>query len=143
MRVSFLIALMISVTSIVYYVRDYEKIKTKARKTKIYKFIMPVVTKLSKMGVIYIKTQFTIMCINALIYGFGLYAINNSYFLLLGIVIAAFDALPILGAGGLLLPIGYKVFGIIGFVLGPIGFVIGYQIYICIMSKLLIIDCKK
>lgn len=85
-------------------VKDLPDIRTRYQKNVMYRDIHKVTKKLADVGVAYIRTQFIIMVIVAVICVIGLVIINNSYALLVGIGIAIMDALPILGSGLILIP---------------------------------------
>lgn len=192
---SLLVGIMIMVTSTIYFVRDYEKIKGFLEKTTIFKYIKIFYDNVIKVLGVYIKAQLIIMVINILICGVGLFLSQNSYYILIAIIIGVTDALPILGAGSIIIPYGiyymiigdftkalifvamyvacvfvrqmieprimgdhigvtplvtiimmytgYKIFGVLGFILGPMGFVVGKQIYMCIMPNIEETHCKS
>ncbi len=192
---SLLVAVMIMITSTIYFVRDYEKIKEALKKTTLFDYINEFYCNIIKVLGVYIKAQFIIMFFNIIICGIGLFLAQNSYYILIAIIIGVIDALPILGAGTIIIPYGiyymitgdftkvlifvamyvacifvrqiveprvigkqigvtplvtiimmyagYKVFGVLGFILGPMGFMIGKQIYMCIMTNLKDVHCKS
>lgn len=85
-------------------VKDLPDVKARYQKNIMYRDIHKVTKKLADVGNAYIRTQFIIMVIVAVICVIGLVILNNSYALLLGIGIAFMDALPILGSGLILIP---------------------------------------
>lgn len=174
--VGMLSLLLIIVIGIINIIIDYDDIKSRYTNSELYKCISPVTSKLGNVGIAYVKTQATIMCINSIILVAGFYIINNKYALLVGIVIAIMDAFPVIGSGLFLVPmsiikllgghffdavivlllyglcemvrsiiepkilgdriglkpiftliamfVGFRVFGLLGFLMGPLGLVI-------------------
>lgn len=85
-------------------VKDLPDIKARYQKNVMYQDIHKVTKKLAEVGVAYIRTQFIIMVIVAVVCVIGLVIIKNDYAFLLGIGIAIMDALPVLGSGLILIP---------------------------------------
>ncbi len=168
--------LLIVLVSILLFIKDEEQYGSSFRSSVFYPDIHLVTSKLSEMGVAYLRTQAIMMLLIAVLCTVGLLLINNKYALIIGIGIGIFDAFPILGSGLILVPwgiislfnhdlysaavlltlylgcqlirqflepkllgsrigikpiytlmsmyIGLKIFGIAGFILGPLGLVI-------------------
>lgn len=83
---------------------DYEGLREKYRKIIFYKDINRILDKLSVTGLRYLKMQFVIIGVIAILCTIGLFIIKNPYALLLGVVIALLDALPLFGSGTILVP---------------------------------------
>ena len=60
--------------------------------------------RLSAAGVAYLKTQFIIMLLVAIVCTVGFWFVKREYALLLGIGVAVLDAFPVLGSGMILVP---------------------------------------
>lgn len=98
--------LLIILVSILLLIKDDEQYKLGFKQSIFYSEIHIVTSKLSQMGVAYLRTQGIMLL---LISGFctaGLLLIGNKYALLIGIAIGIFDAFPILGSGLILVPWG-------------------------------------
>lgn len=168
--------LLIILVSILLLIKDDEQYSNSFKNSVFYPDIHLVTSKLSQMGIAYLRTQAIMMTFIAVLCSAGLLLIGNKYALIIGIGIGIFDAFPILGSGLILVPwaivelfnrnlysaavlltlylgcqlirqfleprllgnrigikpvytlmamyIGVKVFGIPGFLLGPLGLVI-------------------
>lgn len=168
--------ILIIIVSILLLIKDDEQYSSSFRNSIFYSDIHLVTSKLSEMGMAYLRTQVIMMFFIAILCSGGLLLINNKYALLIGIGIGIFDAFPILGSGLILVPwgiielfnhnlysaavlitlylgcqlirqflepkllgnrigikpvytlmsmyVGVKLFGIPGFILGPLGLVI-------------------
>ena len=97
--------LLIIVIAIINIIMDYEGIRQSYLESNLYQCISPVTSKLSSVGYAYVKTQATIMCINAVLLISGFYFIGNKYAILAGILIAFMDAFPVIGSGLFLVPL--------------------------------------
>ena len=71
---------------------------------KVPKKFRPFVKRLKSAGLAYIKAQGIIIFLIAVMMTVGLLLMKNSYAILLGIGIAVFDAVPVLGSGIILVP---------------------------------------
>lgn len=168
--------ILIILVSILLLIKDDEQYSNSFKSSVFYPDIHLVTSKLSQMGIAYLRTQAIMMTFIAVLCSAGLLLIGNKYALIIGIGIGIFDAFPILGSGLILVPwaiaelfnrnlysaavlltlylgcqlirqfleprllgnrigikpvytlmamyIGVKVFGIPGFLLGPLGLVI-------------------
>ena len=85
-------------------VKDLPNFKECFKKNDIYRDVHKVTEKLAEAGVAYLRTQFFIMIIVAFICVLGLTILKNDYALLLGLLIAFMDALPVLGSGMIFVP---------------------------------------
>ena len=85
-------------------VKEFDEYKEEFRHSCFYKEIHMVTGVLSNMGVAYLKAQFILMCITAVICIIGVSLIGNHYAILIGFGIAIFDAFPILGSAFILIP---------------------------------------
>ena len=162
-------------------VKDLDLYRERFRSCALAPVLLPITDRLRYSALAYLRTQGIIMLITATLCTTGLMIIHNPYALLLGLVIALLDALPILGSGMILLPwsivlffrndymagailltvfilcvilreflepkllgkgigirplytlismyLGIRVFGVAGFILGPIGLVIIKSLY--------------
>lgn len=85
---------------------DYKNVLSDYKNSFIVKRFTPVIECLRSTMWAYIKTQFIIAAIITVVCAAGLFLIGNPYALLIGILIAVVDALPILGSGSILVPWG-------------------------------------
>lgn len=157
-------------------VKNLDEYRERFRASGFAPLLLPIIDRLRCSAVAYLRTQGILMLITATLCTLGLVLIRNPYALLLGLVIALLDALPVLGSGMILLPwsivlflrndyisgailltvfvlcvilreflepkllgkgigirplytlismyLGIRIFGVVGFILGPIGLVI-------------------
>lgn len=157
-------------------VKNLDEYRERFRASGFAPLLLPIIDRLRCSAVAYLRTQGILMLITATLCTLGLVLIRNPYALLLGLVIALLDALPVLGSGMILLPwsivlflrndyisgailltvfvlcvilreflepkllgkgigirplytlismyLGIRIFGVAGFILGPIGLVI-------------------
>lgn len=174
--IGFVGIILIILISAVLIIKEVPELKRKYENSKLYNDINKVTVSLAEAGIAYLRAQLLIMVLVAICCVTGLVLIGNDYALLLGILIAILDALPIIGSGMILIPwciimlingnifaaavlitvyllcqiirevaepklignrigirplyalismyIGFKLFGIVGFILGPIGLII-------------------
>lgn len=174
--VGFVGLLLIMVISAVLIIKEVTVLKEKYKDSSLYNDVNRVTAKLADAGIAYIRAQLLIMVLVAVCCVTGLVLIKSEYALLLGILIAILDALPIIGSGMVLIPwsiimllngnifaaailitvylisqiirevaeprlignrigirplytlismyVGLKLFGVVGFILGPIGLII-------------------
>lgn len=80
---------------------------------KVYTRVSHIISDLKHALGGYIKAQATIMLIVSIPLSIGLYIAGVPYFVLIAVGISIFDALPVFGSGGILIP-----WSIIGFLLG-------------------------
>lgn len=168
--------ILIVLVTILLLIKDEEDYANSFKSSVYYPDIHLITSKLSEMGIAYLRTQAIMMAIISTMCTLGLLLINNKYALIIGIGIGIFDAFPILGSGLILVPwgiielfnrklysaailltmylicqlirqfleprllgnrigikpiytlmsmyVGLKVFGVAGFILGPLGLVI-------------------
>lgn len=83
---------------------EYEVISKEWHNSYVISRLRPVANKLRTTIGAYFKAQGIIICIVAIICTVGLFIIGNPYALLIGIVIAVLDSLPIIGSGAILVP---------------------------------------
>lgn len=173
--VGFVGILLIMLVSILLLIKDDEQYREGVRNSVFYKDIHVITSKLSHMGIAYLKTQGIMLLLISLVCTIAMFLIRNKYALLVGVGIGVVDAFPILGSGMILLPwavinlfqkdiysaaiiltayvscqllrqtveprlfgnrigikpvytmmamyVGVKVFGFLGFLLGPVGLV--------------------
>lgn len=96
--------LLIVLISAVLIVKDLPAFRKKYEDSELYKDIHLVTDKLADAGIAYLRTQLIIMAIVAVISFLGLTVMKNPYALMLGLLIALMDALPILGSGIIYIP---------------------------------------
>lgn len=187
--VGFVGIVLITIISAVLIVKEAPEFRRKYKNSNLYNEINGLTTKLAEAGIAYIRAQVLIMVMVAVCCVTGLVIIRNEYALLLGLLIALLDALPIIGSGMILIPwsiimlidgnifaaailitvylicqvirevaepklignrigvkplytlisiyVGFKLFGIAGFILGPIGLIVIMSI---LKSKPYILD---
>lgn len=83
---------------------EMEKWQAFYRRSVFYKDICIIGNPLRKVGIAYFKTQFILMGLIATVCAIGLFLTGNNYCVLFGVLIAIFDAFPILGSGLILVP---------------------------------------
>ncbi|SHO53007.1 AI-2E family transporter [Anaerocolumna xylanovorans] len=96
--------LLIMLVSILLLIKDDEQYREGVRNSVFYKDIHLVTSKLSGMGIAYLKTQGIMLLLISLICTVSMFLIHNKYALLVGIGIGVVDAFPILGSGMILIP---------------------------------------
>lgn len=84
--------------------KDFDYYKNEFKRFSIYREVHMVNQVLSELGVAYLKAQFILMCITAVICSIGLFLIGNQYAIVFGVGVAIFDAFPILGSALVLIP---------------------------------------
>lgn len=171
----------ITIMATVYLIQDYEKLRTRMIESEWGKHVCHMIVKGKETLGGYLKAQTIILLCNGLLCTLAFFVIGQSYYLILGPLVALLDALPILGAGLLLIPyaiyllligkvgkallivlayigcvvirqmieprfigkrigmqpivtllsmyVGYQLFGFVGFLLGPVGVLVGKEIY--------------
>jgi sporulation integral membrane protein YtvI len=102
--IAFLGVLLIIFVSAVLIVKEMPSFQEKYSKHSLYKDIHRITGKLSEAGAAYLRSQIIIMIIVALLCVLGLTLLHNDYAVLLGIVIAIMDALPVIGSGMIFIP---------------------------------------
>ena len=169
----------ITVIATFFMIQDYEKIRGKMLQTEVGRNICGVITKCKEALKTYIKAQGLIMLLDGILCTLAFWVINQPYYPVLGPLVAIVDALPVLGAGLVLIPyiiilllmkelgkagilflaylgcllirqltepkmignkvgmrplytiismyVGFRLFGIPGFLLGPVGVLIGKE----------------
>ncbi|MDD4111538.1 MAG: sporulation integral membrane protein YtvI [Herbinix sp.] len=179
--------ILIILISAILITKEAPELRKKYENSNLYIDINKVTVRLADAGIAYLRAQLLIMVLVAVCCVTGLVIIGNEYALLLGILIAILDALPIIGSGMILIPwsiamlingnifaaavlvtvyllcqiirevaepklignrigirplytlismyIGLKLFGIAGFILGPIGLIIIITIFKGINEK--------
>lgn len=172
---------LITVIATFFMIQDYERIRENMLQTEIGKNICGVIAKCKEALKTYIKAQGLIMLLDGILCTLAFRVIGQPYYLVLGPLVAIVDALPVLGAGLVLIPyfiillflkqlgkagilflaylgcllirqltepkmignkvgmrplytilsmyVGFRLFGIPGFLLGPVGILIGRELY--------------
>jgi len=85
-------------------IEDYESIHSKINNTGVVRELFPVIEQVQYTVGAYLKTQGIIILIIMAICSVVLYIIGNPYGLLIGLLIAIVDSLPVLGSGSILIP---------------------------------------
>lgn len=171
----------ITILATFFLIMDYERVREKMIASEIGKRLCHTFCKCKDTMRVYVKAQAVIMLLDGTICTLAFFVIRQPYFLVLGPLVGIVDALPILGAGLILLPygvflllggkfwqafvifgvyvgcviirqfteprmigkkievrplftlismyVGFKLFGIFGFLLGPIGILLGKELY--------------
>lgn len=175
-------------TGVILLCSDYEHIKKSCHDSSFHSIFTIMYSALKTSGLGYLRAEALITVILAALCGLGLFAIGNPYFLILGILLALFDLMPVAGIGMVLTPwcavalwhhqfwqaavlfvvltaclflreylearlighcigllpivmaaalyVGVELFGIFGFLLGPVGVVLsmtGYRILLVLL----------
>lgn len=94
----------IMIISALLIVQDHDRLKNMYHTWFLHDDIDQILHQLSITGLTYMKMQSIIIAIVALICTTGLFFSHSSYPLLLGIIIAILDALPLFGSGTILVP---------------------------------------
>lgn len=184
----FLFCFIITVMATFFMIQDYDEIRGKLLESQIGKNICGVITKCKDTLKVYWKAQGLIMLLDGILCTLSFLLINQPYAFLFGPLTAIIDALPIMGAGFVLIPYtvfmlfigeygkasilfltylicllvrqiteprmiggqvglkplytilsmytGFQLFGFYGFFLGPVGFLIGKEIYTLFLAKI-------
>ena len=178
---SLLLGVVITIIATFFMIQEYDNIRECLLASEIGKSVCCMVHKCKETLKAYVKAQGLIMLLNGAVCTAVFWFIGQPYFLILGCVVAVVDALPVLGAGLILIPytlllvlekefgcaavlilayiacvlirqvteprmiggkagikplytiagmyIGFKLFGVFGFLLGPIGLLIVKEMY--------------
>lgn len=102
--VRFIAQLGIMLLSALLILQDYDKLKDMYQNWFLHDDVDTILKSLSHTGLTYMKMQCIIILVIALLCSTGLYFSHSSYPLLLGILIAVLDALPLFGSGTILIP---------------------------------------
>lgn len=94
----------ILILSALLMIQDHEKLKDMYHSWFLHDDIDKIVKQLSFTGLRYMKMQCIIIAVIAVLCTIGLFLSHSSYPLLLGIIIAVLDALPLFGSGTILIP---------------------------------------
>lgn len=101
-----LIFLVIFYVGTLMFLQEMETIRERKSRSMFHREFSLIGRRLVSVGNAWLKTQFVIMTVTAVLCILGLFLIGNAYSLLLGIVIGILDALPIFGTGTVLIPWG-------------------------------------
>lgn len=184
----FVFCMIITVMATFFMVQEYDGIREKMLKTETGRKMCEVITKCKATLKAYVKAQGVIMLLDGTLCTLAFLLIKQPYAVVLGVLTAIVDALPILGAGLILItyaivllflgqmgkaaiiflsylgcifirqmteprmiggkagmkPLytiigmyaGFKLFGVLGFLLGPVGMLIGKEIYTFFLAKI-------
>lgn len=94
----------IIVISALLIIQDHEHLHDLYQSWFLHDDIDVILKKLSDTGITYIKMQCIIILVIAMLCTIGLYLSHSAYPMLLGIIIAILDALPLFGSGTILVP---------------------------------------
>lgn len=182
-----LFCIIITVIATFFMIQDYDRIREKMPQSEIGRNLCRVIKKCKDTLKAYVKAQGLIMLLDGVLCTLAFLLIGQPYFLVFGPLVAVVDALPVLGAGFILLPygvvllltkkfgkacillaaylgcllirqitepkmvggeigmrplytiismyVGVKLFGIYGFLLGPVGVLIGKELYTFFLAK--------
>jgi len=90
--------------SALFMIQDHETLQELYQSWFLHDDIHVILKKLSDTGITYMKMQCIIILVIAVQCTIGLYLSHSAYPLLLGIIIAVLDALPLFGSGTILVP---------------------------------------
>lgn len=99
-------ALLIIFIGMIVLCKDMNTIHEFYRKSRFYPALHQIGHTIKKTGLSYLRSQFTIISVNWVVCGTGLFLIHNPYSIVLGLIISIFDAFPVLGSGMILIPWG-------------------------------------
>lgn len=102
--VNIIIVFVLTLMTVFYFTKDMDKYKKVDTNNIFYKEIRYMRGLISRIVKAYIRSQFIIMSVVAIICSLGLAIIGNNYYILLGIVLGILDALPLLGVGVVMIP---------------------------------------
>lgn len=126
-------ALVFIVTVIIsaYFItKDRKKIHEYRKRMPYHHEINRICAKLKQAFSAYVKAQLIIMAVTTVICTIGLYVLRNPYALLLGILVSFLDALPLIGAGVILLPWAAYYFFVGKIINGTVLFIVFVVCYI-------------
>lgn len=178
----------VTVMATFFMVQDYDEIRTKMLASEAGRKMCDVVAKCKETLKAYLKAQGVIMLLDGTLCTIAFLLTKQPYAVVLGVLTAIVDALPVLGAGLILIPYalfflllgqvgkaaiiflaylgcifvrqmteprivgkkagmkplytiigmyaGFKLFGVLGFLLGPVGIMIGTEIYAFFLAKI-------
>lgn len=184
-----LFEVIIMVIATFFMIQDYDLIREKMLQSEAGRNICRVIQKCRETLKTYVKAQGLIMLLDGTLCTLAFLVIRQPYFLVLGPLVAIVDALPVFGAGFILIPymiilllgkevgkagillaaylgcllirqiteprmignkvgmrplytilsmyIGFKLFGVFGFLLGPVGVLIGKEVYTIVFKQVL------
>lgn len=102
--VHFFTILVILIISMLILVKEINSLHNSYRNSPFFSPIHSVLLRIKVCGLTYLKAEGSILLLNWGIYSFALFLVHNPYFILLGMVIAIFDAFPVLGSGMIFVP---------------------------------------
>lgn len=180
--------MIVTVMATFFMVQDYDAIRAKMLASEVGRKMCDVVAKCKETLKAYLKAQGVIMLLDGTLCTIAFLLAKQPYAVMLGVLTAIVDALPVLGAGLILIPyalfllllgeagkaaiiflaylgcifvrqlteprmigrkagikplytivgmyVGFKLFGVAGFLLGPVGMLIGKEIYTFFLAKI-------
>lgn len=101
---TFIIVFAVAVIGAILLIKNKEAIDSQIRKSDFSREISEVTAKICQVVGCFFKAQGLIMTVVAFIISIGLFLSGNKYAVLIGIIVAVMDALPVLGSGTVLVP---------------------------------------
>lgn len=92
--------------SMLIYNKDRQDIRKQYETSIIYKPMQKILSTLKTTGAAYVRAQLIIIATNWIVCSISFLILHNPYSILIGFIIAAVDALPVLGSGTFFVPIG-------------------------------------
>lgn len=178
---SVLFGIMVTIIATFFMIQEYDGIREFLLRSEIGRNVCRMVHKCKETLKAYVKAQGFIMLMDGIVCTFAFWLIKQPYFLVAGFVVAVVDALPVFGAGLILIPyafvlmlgkkyaaglmlllaymacvlirqvtepkmignevgikplytiasmyVGFRLFGVYGFLLGPVGLLIVKEVY--------------
>ena len=102
--VNLVIVLFLTIMSIFYMTRDMEKYKRVSEGNIFFKEIRYIKSLALRIIKAYVRSQFIIILVVAVVCSLGLLIIGNDYYILFGVIIGILDALPLIGVGAVMIP---------------------------------------
>ena len=99
-----LIIAVVSMVAVLLIIKDYDEICQKLQKYSTFRHLVRIGERLWQMAGLWLRAQLLIMAAVMAECVAGLWVLQNSYALLVGILIGFLDALPFIGTGTILLP---------------------------------------
>ena len=108
--VHFLVVFVVYFVATLMFLQEMEEIREKKNRSMFHREFALIGRRLVMIGSAWLKTEAILTLVTAGLCTVGLLVIGNSYALLLGILIGILDALPLFGAGVVLIPWGILLF---------------------------------
>lgn len=179
--------IVVTVMATFFMIQDYEGIREKMLQSEWGRNVCRVIAKCKDTLKTYVKAQGLIMLLDGTLCTVAFLLIGQPYYLVLGPLVGVVDALPVMGAGLVLIPyilfllltkeagkalvlvlayvgcvlirqitepkmignkmgirplyslismyVGFQLFGVLGFLLGPVGVLIGKELFVVLANK--------